>query len=296
VTGFRIFTGFACNNACRFCDQASARAEHRETPDVPALIAEAAARGATAVTFCGGEATLALDDLAAWVRAARQAGIGKVRVHTNGRALAYGKLTEGLARAGVAGFDVSLHGVDPTTHDYLTRAPGSFKQTLGGVRQARKLGVPVALHFVMTRSNYRQAPAFIGLARRLDATAVHFRMVQVEGAVEEDALPQLVPKLSLLQPYLQSALQQAKRAGVAMWLHDVPDCQAGILRERLVRARATWLGLPEGYWERAQRHYPEKCGACAERGCAGWNDAYLGYYGRGEIEPVEIPMEKLDRL
>lgn len=281
----RIFTGFACNNSCRFCNQATAR-EHASTePDLLALVAEAVGEGASRLTFCGGEAVLRLDDLAAAVAEARRMGINEVGVFTNGRMLAYSRLTQSLVEAGAIHFDISLHGATPHSHDWVTQSPGSQQQTLKGIRNVSRHGAVTHIHTVVLRSNYRELARIASQAARLGAEAVHFRFPTPEGAVlTGDQLPSLLPRFNVVKRYLEEAWDVATRAGLHVVLHDFPLCVLGRMAAGGAVESTRWFGVPEGAWERGTALFPPECQGCTEKSlCYGPSKQYVDYYGDDEF-------------
>jgi len=289
-----VLVDFRCNNACVFCNQAQASGTQDSADDVVERVRALASEGVDSVTFCGGEATLDLARLEGLVAIARSEGIEKVGVQTNGRRLAYSNVVQRLVDAGVNRFDVSLHGSNADTHDWVTRVPGSFKQTIRGLREIRKAGAEITLHTVLLRSNFRQVREMVLLAAKLRVRSMNFRFVVPEGRIlAEESFPSLVPKYSLVQPILMLANATAKRMGVSLYLHDFPDCVVGSLLPNIVRDKARWVGLEENVWLRSENEYGEECSSCAIKSeCAGVSSAYLAYYGNEELLPFSQEAER----
>ncbi len=285
----RVLTDLRCNNACRFCDQGDnkeGRAASEE--ELEARVSALAESGEKALTLCGGEATLDLALLEGAVQHARSTGFRDVGVHTNGRMLAYPGAAARLKKAGVTRFDVSLHGAEELAHDWITRTAGSFAHTMAGLRQVMRLRARLRLHMVLVRSNYRQAPRVATLAGRAGAKELHLRFVVPEGwAADADSMPSLLPRFSVVAPHLKETQSKAKAAGVALRLHDFPDCQAGGMRRLVVRGRTPWTGLEESGWLRAPLVFPAVCGGCGARAtCCGLAPGYLERYGTEELSPL----------
>lgn len=283
---YRLFTGFRCNNACRFCDQADARLRHTDTSDLVELVESTLVDEVEAITFCGGECTLESTELGDAARRARELGCDEVRVFTNGRMLAYRRIARQLVSNGVTHFDISLHGSNAVTHEWSTRVPSSFEQTISGARNVTMLGAQVSLNFVLLRSNYRQLKDFIQLAISLGASALHLRFPIPEGAItQERILPYLVPRFRMILPHLQGAARLSAQCGLGTWLHDIPDCQTGSLRSRITRDSSPWIGLPDDVWQRSEKRFGEMCEQCGVREiCTGIPAEYLDYYGDGELQ------------
>ncbi len=207
----RIFLGFACNNACVFCAQGSLRDKEEGPPDVAAQLATIVA-GET-VAFTGGEPTIH-DELPAWIKAAEARGAARVVVQTNGRRLAYRAFTRALREASTRlALDVALQGSTAAMHEYHTGTPGSFEQTVRGVRTARAGRIPVGITVVVTRSNFRPLGEIARLAHTAGAEAIHFAKAEAFGraAIARD---RVVPAREMVLPYLTRAASEAQRFGL----------------------------------------------------------------------------------
>ena len=206
-----IFLGFACNNACVFCAQGSLRDKEEGPPDVAAQLMTVVA-GET-VAFVGGEPTIH-DELPAWIKLADARGAAKIIVQTNGRRLAYRAFTRALREAsGSLALDVALQGATAATHEYHTGTPGSFEQTVRGVRTARAERIPVGITVVVTRSNFRHLGEIARLAHTAGAEAIQFAKAEPVGraAIARD---RVLPAREMVLPYLTRAASEAQRLGL----------------------------------------------------------------------------------
>jgi MoaA/NifB/PqqE/SkfB family radical SAM enzyme len=209
-----IFIGFACNNGCLFCAQGELR---KARPSAVTTVAAALSliQAGEVVAFAGGEPTL-LPELFAWIREATARGAASVILQTNARRLAYRAYARELREASTRlRLDVSLQGSTPALHDWHTGAPGSFAQTVQGLRHARAEGIPAGTTTVVTRSNYRHLGEIVRVAHASGATAVHFVPIEpYGGAARRRSL--LVPPVEMIAPHLQRAASEALRLGLVV--------------------------------------------------------------------------------
>jgi MoaA/NifB/PqqE/SkfB family radical SAM enzyme len=208
-----IVVGYACNNACSFCSQGALRRTRPavESGDVVRAL-EAVAPGET-VAFVGGEPTL-FPELPQWIRAATARSAGRVILQTNGRRLAYRAFAHELAEASsVLRLDVSLHGSNAAMHDWHTGTPGSFAQTVQGLRNARAERIAAGVTTVVTRSNYRHLGDIVRVAHAAGANAVHVVAVEPFGAAIRRRSV-LVPPPEMVAPHLHRAQADAGRLGI----------------------------------------------------------------------------------
>ncbi len=224
-----VDVGYACNNACSFCAQGALRATRPAAPASEVARALDAVASGDTVAFVGGEPTL-VAALPAWIRAAAARGADRVLVQTNGRRLAYRAYARELHEASPKlRLDVSLHGSTAAMHDWHTCVPGSFAQTVQGLRNAHLEGIAVGVTTVVTRSNYRHLLEIVRVARAAGATAVHFaRLEPVGGAARLRSL--LLPAPELVAPHLERAAAEAERLGLRVEVGEATgaDLFAGI--------------------------------------------------------------------
>lgn len=214
-----VTVALGCNNECAFCALGTLR--DGALPSRADVIAAIDAAPEGALGLVGGEPTLRADlpDLVA--HAAR--GGRRVVVQTNARRLGGAGAARTLRSAGAASLDVSLHGDAAACHEFHTRAPGSFAETIAGVRASVDAGLPVATTTVVTRSNFRQLPAVLKLAAALGASAASVRAVRPLGHALRSEVP-LAPAPELIAPYVKQALAEAARSGLDVAVGEIiPD-------------------------------------------------------------------------
>ncbi len=221
VSRIDLKVGFSCNNRCRFCVQGEKRHLHpdRTTEACRALIREARV-SADEIVFTGGEVTLRRDlfELVAW---ARELGFRVIQIQTNGRMLGAKGYIERLIEAGATEVSPAIHGPDAARHDALTRAPGSFRQTVRGARAAARAGLPVVINSVITRANYRHLPEMARLFVALGARQFQFAFVHALGAAASN-FDAVVPRLSEVSPHARLGLQVGLDAGVRCMTEAIP--------------------------------------------------------------------------
>jgi len=134
-----------CNNDCIHCcislpeDDVASRAQEMKTAEVKAVLTEAAALGALAVRFTGGEPLLR-EDFDELYLFARRLGL-KVILFTNAR-LVTPKRADLLARLPpLRPVEVSAYGMKQESYEAVSRRPGSFLEFRRGVELLRERGV-----------------------------------------------------------------------------------------------------------------------------------------------------------
>ena len=216
--------GFACNNLCRFCVQGDKREKIPAKPvgELRRALAEGRRSGATGVVFTGGEPSLhrGLLDL---VRRAKALGYRDIQIQTNGRTLCYEKLVKSFVRAGVTEFSPALHGSRPEIHDFLTGAPGSFMQTVAGMRNVKKLKSRLITNTVVTKVNYRDLPDLARLFVSLKVDQFQFAFMHMTGRAGQNK-SWLTARKAIIEPWIKKALDVGLKAGRRVMTEAIPYC------------------------------------------------------------------------
>lgn len=293
---------YACNNNCIHCVVADQRAaalargrDYRTTAEVIAELQDARRRGFGLVTFTGGEPTLRRD-LPVLVRCAVELGFA-VGIQTNGRVLSQEGPREALCGLGVR-FVVAIHGADAGVHDRVTRAKGSFGQTLAALRALASQGEKVTGKVVISRVNVASLPAIAEVLLESGVRRANFTFPHGLGNAAQD-LRGVVPRLSDVMPPLREAVHWMERAGGEAVTEAVPLCVLGDLARiasedyyrECVRSEVRSLDQGPRDWSR-DRVVEGKAKVDACRGCAlddrcegAWRE-YIETYGGEEMVPV----------
>ena len=139
-----IKLGYTCNNNCIHCVIANNRKSalavrgnvDRTTKEYMSELVDSRRRGVNYVTFTGGEPTIRKDILEL-VKFATKIGL-RVSIQSNGRMFNYYKFAEELSKYDI-NFVIAVHSHTPEIHDSITRAKGSFKQTMNGIKNLKAI-------------------------------------------------------------------------------------------------------------------------------------------------------------
>lgn len=291
-----VKVGFQCNNRCRFCVQGDKRDEcdDKSTAELKRILDEGRSE-VDEVVFTGGEITLR-KDLPELVAHAKGLGFRLIQLQTNGRVLASERALGELVEAGANEIAPAIHGPNEEIHDALTQAKRSFRQTVKGVMNAKKLGVPVVINSVITRANYQHLPEMAQLFVALRADQYQFAFVHPLGTAARH-FDEIVPRFGEIEPFVRAGLHVGIRAGVRCMTEAIPLCFLG----RLYRHAAEWI-IPRTKIfddDRIVADYTEfrlhegklkgpACRGCAlEAQCEGpWRE-YPEHFGWDEFRPLE---------
>lgn len=260
---------YRCVNQCLFCSVGDRPAVDGLLTDQTRAMEEAAAQGIRLLDLDGGEPTL-YPHLLQVIDRARDLGFERITVTTNGRRLDDGEILSALARRKVD-LLISLHGPSAEVHDPLTGVPGSFVETMGGLKRAlfRLSGVGVNTTVVAANLDHLS-----DLQERLVELGVrrwNLQMVTPFGRAENQ--PHLAPPWEAAVPLLRSLVNQST-ATMDVSLVGLPPCGLGDLEEyalddhhksvrRMLFATGEAVNLG-AYLDERRRHQP-MCRTCARR-------------------------------
>lgn len=182
---------YSCVNNCEFCATGDRIRKFVAWPRVQRILKEHRADGIRSLDIDGGEPTLHPHLLDA-IRFARELGYGQVNVTTNGRKLGDAAYTQRLLDAGLTSLLVSLHGPTADVHDRVTRAPGSFEETVAGIRTAVSLvpaGVELGVNITVSRTNVEHLDAYADLLWELGVRKTNYQLLTPFGNAQADIVP-----------------------------------------------------------------------------------------------------------
>lgn len=215
--------GFACNNRCHFCVQGDKRLKWgaKPAPELVRVLTEGRPQF-DGVVFTGGEPTLRRD-LPDLVALARDLGYRTIQIQTNGRMFAHDSYAKLLVEQGANEFSPALHGHMAPVHDYLTSAPGSFSQTVAGIRNLKALGQYVLTNTVVTKPNFRHLPEIARLLISLGVDQFQFAFVHPVGTAAKE-FAGIVPRMTLAAPFMKQGLRIGRTARRRVTTEAVPYC------------------------------------------------------------------------
>jgi len=288
-------TGFLCNNNCLFCVQAHKKKfGNKNTAELKSCLSQAAKEGYQSVVFTGGESTIR-PDIIDLVKYAKTSGFKVVQMQSNGRRFANLDFCKEIIEAGANQFSPALHGHNSKIHDYLTQVDGAFNQTVKGILNLKKLNQGIFTNTVITQTNYRYLPQIARLLLKLKVDQMQFAFVHAMGNAWKN-FDSVVPRKSLVAPYVKRALNLSINSGVVAMTEAIPYCfMAGyenfISEERIPDTKILDLdSVVENFNEKRKsdsKIKTDKCQTCKYfEKCEGPWKEYPEHFGWNEFKPV----------
>jgi len=187
---------YRCQNNCLHC-YAKGPHETREltTEQWRLVLRKLYEAQIPAVSFTGGEPTLR-EDLADLVAATQSIGLVSGLI-TNGRRLSDKGYAERLYRAGLDFVQITLESNRPEVHERMTRAPGSWKETVEGIRSCLGLGLYVTTNTTLSPYNVDHALELVHFLKELDVVNFAMNALIYSGRGEDVEKDFVLPRETL---------------------------------------------------------------------------------------------------
>ena len=194
---------FRCTNNCIHC-YAGGPHETAElnTTQWKEVIDRLSQIGIFILTFTGGEPTLR-EDLPELLQYAQNKGMVTGLI-TNGRKLKDEDYVKTLEKAGLDFAQVTLESHNPKTHDLMTAAKGSWKETVAGIKNAVRSQIYVTTNTTLSKYNAPEFLKTIDYIKELNVAAFgcnsliysgKANAISQEFALPIEALKELLPKI-----------------------------------------------------------------------------------------------------
>lgn len=204
----------------------------------------------------------------------------KITLLTNGRRFFYKDFTrEVLGINKDLDIDVSLHGPTDYVYDKITRAPGSFKQTIKGLENLLlyRTRQSIGIRFVITKLSYKYIPRFLEMVKKNlpSVDKIMFLFWEPEGQAIKN-LKAVKITYGQVKPYLEKIQPLLKHLKSIRFYH-FPLCT-----------------IPEGLWPYTWRtlrpdeiDFVKECDKCSCKDyCLGIHKDYLKYMGKKDFKPI----------
>jgi len=301
-----LIVGYSCNNHCRFCCERGNFGDS-STEEIKQRIDKAAKIGVNRLVFTGGEPTIRKDIIDLIRYAKEKKSFNEIFMITNGRMMSYEKFANKIINAGLTHILFSLHAPKAKIHDFLTRSPGAFRQTVKGMKNAVKQGVVVENNTVLTKYNYKFFPELVDMLLEIGVKYYEAIFVNpVESIMKESdfVFDNLVPKLSDLDEPVRKALKKGKKKRVWSTIEAIPFCHLKGVEEHATELYMAEHRIVSGPRRRLVKDInrsrqvkgkvkPEKCKNCKYFNvCEG---VWINYYRiRGDKELTPIKGKKIE--
>jgi His-Xaa-Ser system radical SAM maturase HxsC len=178
-----IFTTDRCNSYCVMCSQPPKPADDRDRIQEHLRLVDLIAPGPRELGITGGEPTLLKDDLLRLIAHCKEQLPGTaLHLLSNGRLFYYGSYARKLADIAHPDLMVGipLYSDLDSEHDFIVQRRGAFEETLVGLQNLGRFGVPVEIRVVLHRHSLRRLPQLAEFLYRNLPFAAHVALMGLE--------------------------------------------------------------------------------------------------------------------
>ncbi len=266
---------FQCNNLCRFCVQGNKRYNifcvknnkihrplNKKKKEIKILLKKEKLNN-NGVIFTGGEPTID-KNLIQYIKYAKKLGYKVIQIQTNGRMLAYKEYCLELINAGANNFLVAIHGSTAEIHDCLTQSPGSFNETLQGIKNLKKLNQTVIIKTVITKINYKDLPNIAKMMTVLKVKNIIFTFMKTSEWSNNKEVKNgktIIPRYYRIKKYLKKSIDIGFGDDIIIKIENIPYC------------------FIKGYENHLNNNIYEKC--------EGVGKDYSNIFGWKEFKPIK---------
>lgn len=224
-----LYVGWYCNNNCIFCSEADEYLENLQKKSLNKIKKELRIirKKYDFVSIMGREPTIKPDILEI-IKFAQTLKFRQVGITTNGRLLSVPAFTKAILAGGVNQVGISLSGATAAAHDQQTQVPGSFLQTIAGIKNVLKYKKPevsLLVNLPMNRLNYRELPAELKLLTDLGIREIN--ILNISPLSCRSRTKKIIMPMAKLGAYVFKTLKEAgylNKKDLKILLVEFPPC------------------------------------------------------------------------
>ena len=271
-----------CNSNCIMCPSSETSRKTGTTGEIENLLALVKHFPVTAIhlTITGGEPFLIGEDIFVLFRAIREKFYRtEFLLLTNGRAFAIKYFSELLAESlpKQTIIAIPIHGYDPESHDSVTMSPGSFVQTIAGIKNVLSQGLKLEIRIVVSQMTSEWLTKIASyLLNALSPTyCVKIIGLEMLGSASVNREKVWIPYRTAFTK-AEEAIKQFTSQGIDVSLYNFPLC-----------------AVNQAYWHICEKsitdykvRFAESCGNCTVRDACGGIFAGTYRMAKDDVTPI----------
>lgn len=219
---FFVSTENGCNNCCIGCadNNFDKPKNGRDLNEIFQDLELGAEKGYRNLHLAGGEITIQ-DNIFDIIKQAKKF-YDKIYITSNGRMFSYLSFTKRMVGSGITSYNITLCGPNQQTHEAWTQTPGSFRQTIKGIKNLRSLTKNVCINHLIWKESFNKIPDTMILLNKLNIQHVDFFNLAPLGRAKKNYHGLSVPLKDLLLLEKQILLFDNTFSNIE--LEDFPLC------------------------------------------------------------------------
>jgi len=287
-----VMIGYACNVQCDYCSITDEmRQESMPTETILRQLQEARLRGATKVSFGGGEPTIRRG-LLPLVRWCRDRGYQSIKVPSNGLMYSYRTFAQEACEAGINDFHISFMAHTDSLYEKIMGKTGALQLVTQGVHNLIELGHKPVGDLIIKHDTWMHLADIVEHWAGLGIDTFNLWLVSLSDRNTNNF--ESLPRVTEMREGINAAFERGKKLGVVVRSRHIPRCMLPGYEDRMadlredkvlvITPRATFA-----LWESkiSPSVYTDKCTGCQyQHGiCLGLRQDYLDRYGDDELRP-----------
>lgn len=288
-----ILLGPGCKNHCEFCVGGKASPQHMREKELGIArdILSYMKKGYDSIEISGGD-PIEYDKIVGLVRYLKKCGFSRIMMSTHGRNLCDMDFAKDLISAGITLLRIPIYGVTSEVHDSVTRSPGSFEETIQGIKNVKKINpdVKLLLHTLILQENKETLFELYSFAKSFDC--INFDIATLY--LPKDTLSSYVPYKDMSR-YLKVFHNEQSNV---LSFHEIPHCVFGKYNPSIVISTTYDHGKYSQYMSSLKTPDPnvsvyrvkvkvDACDRCSCRdSCDGFLATDLDRFGTEWIRPL----------
>lgn len=291
-----IIVSVSCKNRCFFCGPTPliSNSEIRKMEiRVAKNIADFQEKNLKKIEISGAD-PIEYEHIIDLIKYLKKIGFEKVQLSTHGRRLFDDKFLAELVSSGIDILRVPIYGSNAEINDSITGSPGSFEETVGGLRKLSnaKHNIFIQLSTLIARQNKDDLPKMLDLVYSLKPNDFYIGIPCISNGDYSNYIP-----IKDLSRYVNPLIDYCKKKGYPVRFLEIPFCVFG--RED---APTDNSGQPPDLGKYCQPFFKsevkdlpsyrlktkiEMCNSCrCYRKCDGFFVNDIKKYGTGNLKPI----------
>jgi len=195
---FFVSTENGCNNNCIGCadDNSDKPKNGRDIKEIFYDLEEGVKKGYKYLHLAGGELTIQ-DNLFEILEKANSL-YEEIYFTSNGRMFSYLPFAKKMVKSGITSFNITLAGSNKEIHESWTNTPGSFEQTVKGIKNLRSLTENVCVNYLVWKKSFDKLTDVVKLLEKLNIKHIDLFNVVPLGRAKNIYSDLFVPLKDLL--------------------------------------------------------------------------------------------------
>ena len=220
-----IKIGYACNDECIHCvveelrKSANLKKEFLSTAKYKEEISNQKKQGVDLIVLTGGEPTIFKDffDILKFIKENNL----KIHIQSNGRKFSNFDFAKN-ANEYITSYEIALHGPNKEIHEKITQTPGSFEETVLGLKNLVKLNAKIEGKIVLSKYNYSYLVETLSLYKELGVKFVTVAFAHSSG--EKNYIQNITATYTEIKPYIEKSLDNFKDNELFISLENILPC------------------------------------------------------------------------